>query len=90
MAANVNFHKEAWRELSSEVIAAEGVPRMKRVADAANENLDHEGYMVSVDGAKPLRKRDFRATVITATAEAMRDNQKHNRLVVEFYRAGGA
>ena len=44
---------------------------------------------MSTEGSKAMTKRDFRATVITATADAKYDNQKNNRLVNEFHQAGG-
>ncbi|MGV0805807.1 hypothetical protein [Mycolicibacterium setense] len=88
--ARIKFNAKGWDELAEQVIETEGVQRMQRVADAANSHLDREGYKVSVEGGKPLQKRDYRATVITATADAMYDNQKNNRLVSEFHRAGGA
>lgn len=87
--SRITFHQQGWDDIAEQVIETEGVDRMKRVADAANENLDRDGYKVSVEGGDPLRKRDFRATVITATADAMYDNAKNNRLVSEFHRAGG-
>ncbi|MUL44469.1 hypothetical protein FZI85_17240 [Mycobacterium sp. CBMA293] len=63
---------------------------MQRVADAANSHLKKgPGYKVSVEGDDPLKKHDYRATVITATPEAMNDNAKHNRLVAEFHQAEG-
>lgn len=85
----VKWDKNGWDKVVQEVIENDAVPRLQRVADAANEHLDRDGYKVSVEGRNPLQKRDFRATVITATEDAMYDNQKNNRLVTEFHRAGG-
>jgi|GEM_PF-2465166 len=90
MARNrIKFHSKGWDEVVEHVIDTEGVPRMQRVADASNANLDRPGYKVSTEGGKRLQQRDYRATVITATEDAMYDNQKNNRLVSEFYQAGG-
>lgn len=90
MAKNsVRFHDKGWDEVVDHVIENEGVPRMQRVADAANEHLDRPGYKVSTEGGKRLQKHSFRATVITATEDAMYDNQKNGRLIAEFHRAGG-
>lgn len=86
----LKFHRDGWDSLVREVVDNEAVPRMRRVADACNGHLDRPGYLVSVEGDDQLRKRSYRATVITATGDAMRDNQKHNRLVGEFHQAGGA
>jgi hypothetical protein len=89
-STNLTFNKKGWQEIAKHVVETEGVRRMKRVADAANaaDDLD-EGYLVSTEGDDPLSKADYRATVITATAEAMRSNAKRNTLVRELHRAGG-
>lgn len=88
--ANIEFNKRGWDQIVKDVIDNHGVPRMQRVADAANEGLeDPEGYQVSVQGDDPLTKRDYRATVITTTAEAMVDNAKRNTLIQDFHLAGG-
>lgn len=82
-------NKAGWQELARQIIETEGVARMRRVADACNQGLSKDGFLVSVEGDNPLDKRDYRATVITATAEAKAKNAKHNTLVNNFYRAGG-
>lgn len=88
--ANVRFNKAGWNQIVKDVIDTEGVRRMKRVADAANQNLDGpDGYLVSTEGDEPLTQRDYTATVITASAEAQRDNAKRNTLVQNLHRAGG-
>lgn len=87
----IEFNDDGLNEITKNIIATEGVSRMKRVADACNaqDGLE-DGYRVSVEGSKPLRKHDYRATVITATAQAMRKNAKNNTLVQNFHQAGGA
>ena len=87
--ARIKFHDAGWDKIVGDIIDTEGVSRMRRVADASNANLDREGYKVSVEGDKPLRKRDFRATVITATDDAKYDNGKNNTLVQNLHLAGG-
>ena len=89
--AKIKFHKKGWDKIVTQVIDNEGVPRMKRVADACNTGLDsgREGYKVSTEGDDPLEKRDYRATVITTSAEAIIDNAKHNTLIQNFHLAGG-
>lgn len=90
MARNrIKFHKKGWNEVVEHVIDTEGVDRMKRVADAANADLGDTGYKVSTQGDQPLTKRDYRATVITATEHAKRHNAKHNTLIRHFPKAGG-
>lgn len=82
--------QDGWDALVKEVISTQGVPRMKRVADACNEQdgLD-DGYRVSVEGPEPLRQHDYRATVITATGAAIRKNARNNTLIKNFHQAGG-
>lgn len=48
-----------------------------------------DGYRAGTEGleAKQLRKRTYRATVITATDEAIVDNSRHNTLVQNFHLA---
>lgn len=90
MAAKIQIHSEAWGGIVAEVIKTVGEPAMQRVAAAANaaDGLE-DGYRVSSEGAKSLGKRSFRATVITATAEAMAKNAKNNTLVNNFNLAAG-
>lgn len=91
--AAVQLSPDGWNALVKEVIATECVPRMQRVADACNDALDDEwagGYMVSVEGPRPLTKRDYIATCITANWGAIVDNAAHDRLVQNFYLAGAA
>ena len=91
--AVIKLEPGAWDALVKEVIATEGVARMSKVADACNDFLDEEwkgGYMVSIEGPNPLAKHDYKATCITANWGAIADNAKNNRLVQNFYLAGGA
>jgi hypothetical protein len=91
MARNrIKFNRKGWDEIVEHVIDTEGVARMQRVADASNANLDRPGYKVSAEGDKRLRKRNYRATVITATEDAMYDNAKNQTLIRNLPAAGGA
>ncbi|MCG7607089.1 hypothetical protein [Mycobacterium sp. CnD-18-1] len=87
--AGLKFNRKAFSEIAKRIIETEGVERMQRVADAANARIESDGFMVSVEGDDPLDKRDYRATVITANAEAMRADRKHDILLSEFSKAGG-
>lgn len=90
MARNrVKFNRKGWDEIVEHVIDTEGVDRMQRVAAAANADLGEDGFKVSTQGSEPLTKRDYRATVITATEHAKRHNAKHNTLIRHFPQAGG-
>lgn len=89
MAQQFKLNRKAFSEISKLVIETVGVERMQRVADAANSHIESDGFMVSVEGDDPLDKRDYRATVITANAEAIRADRKHDILLSEFHKAGG-
>lgn len=91
MAAKLEFEADGWDEIVKGVINTVGVERMTRVAEACNqsEGLGDGGFMASVEGSRPLQKRDYRATVITVTEDAKRANAKNNTLVNNFYLAGG-
>lgn len=92
----LEFIKAGWDEVVKHVIDTDGIRRMRRVADASNAALiatapgEPSGYQLSSEGDNPRAKHDYSATVITTTAEAMRDNARHNRLVQNFHLAGGA
>lgn len=84
------LNKSALNAIVKEVIETEGVARMQKVADACNAAAGLEdGYRVSVEGDNPLDKRDYRATVITATAEAIMADGKHDYLLKNFGVAEG-
>jgi hypothetical protein len=92
----LEFIKAGWDEVVKHVIDTDGTRRMRVVADACNAALiatapgEPSGYQLSSEGDNPRSKRDYSATVITTTAEAMRDNARHNRLVQNAHLAGGA
>jgi hypothetical protein len=87
--ADVTFNAKEWNAIVKHVIETQAVPAMQVVADASNATLSgDQGYFVSTEGDDPLTKRDYRAPVITATGDAMRDNAKNNTLVKNFYLAG--
>jgi len=96
------WNHRGWDDLLADVVENECVPRAHKVADACNDasaadgahaatttDEERRGYKVSVEGSKPLQRRKWRATVITATNPAKADNARHNRLVSEFHRAEG-
>lgn len=57
------------------------------VAEPASD--EYVAGTVSIDGGDALTKADYRATVITRTRRAMRDNAIHNRLTRNFHIAEG-
>lgn len=89
----LDLNKEQLRALIKHIVDTQAVPRMERVAHACNAELGampgQKGYMVSIQGDKPLTKHDYRATVITASAKAIYHNAKTNALVKLFHLAGG-
>lgn len=71
--AKFRLNRKAQSELTKEIVEKVCVPMMQRVADACNQEAGLEdGFRVSVEGDDPLDKRDYRATAIAATAEAIR------------------
>ncbi len=91
--SNLKFNMDGWDEVARHVVRTEARPRMERVAEACNAELDpdgtQDGYKTSDDGDQPRRKRDYSATAITAEQEAIRHNAKHNTLIKNFHLAGG-
>lgn len=99
----VTFNRKNWDQMVKEIVENECVPRMQNVADACNQQMadrggsdtdddsgyvfNEPGYVVSVEGGKPLESHDYRATVITATNQAMVDNAQNNSLLQNFYLA---
>lgn len=89
MAQQFRLNRKALNALTKEIIDTYGVERMQRVADACNSDAGLEdGFRVSVEGDDPLDKRDYRATVITATAEAIHYDRKHDALLHHFGEVG--
>ena len=92
--SELTFNQGAWIDIEEKVIFEFCVPRMEKVAEACNaglDNRDEPGYIVSTAGkaSKILGKSSFRATVITATNEAMADNAENNTLINNLPQASG-
>lgn len=51
-----------------------------RIAAACNQTVDEDGYKTSSRPGRRNPQGRWRTTVITANAEAMRSNAKHNTL----------
>lgn len=86
------WDEQGWDEVAMEAIEKLAVPRCQAIADACNSALeerghpthkegDEPGFIVGVEGGKPLQRHDYRSTVITKTNEAMLDNAQHNTLL---------
>lgn len=88
--AAITWNQDAWEKLARDILATDGVTRMHRVADACNAAGGTDQYLLSVEGevSKRLRRRD-QVTVITAGIEAIKDNVYNERLLQNFYLAGG-
>lgn len=85
MAKQFKVNRKALNAITKQVIDTVGVERMQKVADACNADLgEPDGYLVSIEGDDPLDKRDYRATVITASAHAIRHDRKHDTLLRNF------
>lgn len=88
MAKQFTVNRKARNVLTKQIVDTTVVELMQKVADAGNAELGEEGYLVSVEGDDPLDKRDYRATVITASARAIRHDRKHDTLLRVFGVAG--
>jgi hypothetical protein len=86
------FHEDAWDAVVKDAIEKAAVPQCQKIAAACNQVLeerghpshkegDEPGYIVGIEGGKPLQKHDYRSTVITKTNEAMVDNAENNTLI---------
>ena len=53
----------------------------ERVAATANGGISSDGYRTSSRAGRRVKQGRWRTTVITANAEAMRDNSSNNTLV---------
>lgn len=81
MVVQIEWNDAGWDEVARRAIENVAVPRCQAIADACNSDLDEPGYIVGVEGGKPLQRHDYRSTVITKTNEAMVDNAKNNTLL---------
>ena len=85
MAKQYKVNRNALNAITKQAIDEIGVPMMQRLADKCNAELgERDGYRVSVEGDDPLTKRDYRATVITASIAAIRHDRKHDTLLRTF------
>jgi hypothetical protein len=87
----LEINEQGWKELAEVIVDGELTRRAQAIADACNQQAGlTDGYRIGTEGDGPqLTKHDQRITVIAATAEAIVDNAKNNRLVQNFNLAGG-
>lgn len=92
----IEFNMDAWDETVRGIVDENLVPRAEKIADACNsalaDKVEPDGYVagtVSIEGGPALTKRDYRATVITRTNAAKKDNALNNRLIHNFHLAEG-
>lgn len=79
------INKKALNALMKQAVDELCVPMAHGIADACNRDLgEPDGYLVSIEGDDPLDKRDYRATVITASAHAINHDRKHDTLIRNF------
>ena len=92
MAVEIHWNEEAFDEITKRAIEEVAVPRCQNIAEACNQDMESRGhpshtqgnppgFIVGVEGGKPLQRHDYRSTVITKTNEAMVDNAENNTLV---------
>lgn len=92
MAVEIEWDEDGWDEVCRRAITEVAVPRCQKIAEACNAAMDARGhpthkegddpgYIVGIEGGKPLQKHDYRSTVITKTNEAMVDNAVNNTLL---------
>jgi hypothetical protein len=95
------INEKAWDDIAKAVVTEKCVPMCQRIADASNKamaervpevdpdrpGVNEPGYIVGVEGGKPLKKHDYRSTVMTATNQAMVDNAEHNTLIQNMQEA---
>lgn len=95
------INHKAWDDIAKATVTNKCVPMCQKIADASNKamaervpeteddsrGVNEPGYIVDVEGGKPLKKHDYRATAITATNQAMVDNATHNTLIQNMQEA---
>lgn len=73
-----------WNEIVKSVVRQRLVPAAEDIASRCNSAAGiKDGYLAGTEGSgeKQLKRRTWRATVIAANWEAVRDNAKHDRLI---------
>jgi hypothetical protein len=89
--ARVVFHPGAFYKLRSEPGVRRDIShRTNRIAEAANSAAGlQDGYRASSQQGARRPQGRWRGTVITATAEAVQDNARHNRLLRSLHAGRG-
>lgn len=73
-----------WNEVVKTIVKQRLTPAAEKIASACNSAAGiSDGYQAGTEGEadKRLKRKTWRATVITTNWEAVRDNAKHDRLI---------
>lgn len=84
----IELNMDGWDQTLKSIVNNHLSPGAEAIADACNDDSGvPDGYRAGTEGdpKKQLKKRSYRATVITATEDAMKDNAVNNRLVNNFH-----
>jgi hypothetical protein len=85
ITGKVRINQKGWDTVVKQIVDEYLVPAAEAIASQCNSEAGiTDGYRAGTEGAQSwltLKRHDYRATVITATPQAMADNAKHQRLI---------
>lgn len=80
-----------WNQIVKTIVKQRLTPAAEDIADRCNTAAGISGgYQAGTEGSgeKQLKRRTWRATVITSNWESVRDNAKHDRLISNLHIGG--